>query len=241
VTELRTNIQIAALGILAATAQLMAARWGLIGILAGGCLCGVILLAGMRVLVLESGRIYLPPIAAAAASLLGIVLAEAGSGVTYTPAAWSAPVLAALLPGAPALSIVLRGARCQFCHTRLRHLLSFSCPRCHLVACENCWQFERGRCSVCDANQVPLFPLDFIWWQQHFGSQVHGGRCVLCLRPADWSVAHWACGGCGHNQCRSCWDDNNGQCSRCRWIVPDLPAAVSEYVAVGTWPGNLNR
>src|SRR5579859_4233027 len=107
----------------------MAARWGLIGILAGGCLCGVILLAGMRVLVLESGRIYLPPIAAAAASLLGIVLAEAGSGVTYTPAAWSAPVLAALLPGAPALSIVLRGAMGQFSHNRLRHLLYFKSPR----------------------------------------------------------------------------------------------------------------
>lgn len=240
-TQLRTNIPIAALGILAATTQLMAARWGVIACLAGGCFCGVILLAGMRMFALETERLYLPPIAAAAASLLGLALAEAGSGVAYPRAVWAAPVFAAFLSGAPGLGIAMRGARCQLCRARLRHLLYFSCPRCHLIACENCWQFERGRCSLCDANHVPLFPLDFSWWQKHFGSQVQGGRCALCLHAADWSVAHWACGGCGHSQCRACWDDNNGQCSRCRWNIPDLPAAVSEYVAVGNWPGNLKR
>lgn len=236
-TQLRTNILLAALGILAATAQLAVTRWGLIGDFAGGCLCGVILLTGMRVLALEAELIYLPAMFAAAASLVGLALGKAGSGVTYPSAVWAAPILAALLTGAPALSIIMRGAKCQLCHARLRHLLSFSCARCHLVACENCWQFERGRCSLCDANQVPLFPLDFSWWQQHFGSQAYGGRCALCLQTADWSVAHWACGGCGHSQCRSCWDDNNGQCSRCRWMIPDLPASVSEYVAEGAAHG----
>jgi hypothetical protein len=241
VTQLRTNILLVALGILAATSQLVVTRWGVIGDLAGGCLCGVILLAGIRVLALRAERLYLPSLAAAAASLLGLALAKAGSGLAYPSAVWAAPLFAALLSGVPALSIVMRGARCQLCHARLRHLLSFSCPRCRLVACEDCWRFERGRCSLCEANQVPLFPLDFSWWQEHFGSQVHVGRCALCLRVADWSVAHWACGGCGHSQCRSCWDENNGECSRCGWTVPDLPVAVSEYVAVGTRHGTLKR
>ncbi len=240
-TQLRTNIPLVALGILAATAQLVAARWGVIADLAGGCFCGVILLAGMRVLALETKRLYMPPIVAAAASLLGLALAETGSGVVYPPAVWTAPVFAALLSGAPALGIVTRGARCQHCRARLRHLLSFSCPRCHLIACENCWQFERDRCSLCDTNHVPLFPLDFSWWQEHFGSQVQIGRCVLCLRAPDWSVAHWACGSCGHGQCRSCWDDSNGQCSRCGWNIPDLPATVNEHVAVETSPSKLKR
>jgi hypothetical protein len=233
VTQLRTVILLAALGVLAAAAQLTATRWGLIGDLVGGVLCGCILLGGMRLFALDTERIYLPPLVAAVASLLGLVLEKAGSNITYSPVAWTAPLLAALPAGAPALSIIMRGARCQICHTRLRRLLSFSCPRCHLVACENCWQFERGRCSLCEANQAPLFPLDYSWWQQRFGSQVHGSRCALCLRTEEPNVAQWGCRGCGHSQCRTCWDDNNGQCSRCGWTIPDLPAEVSEYVAAG--------
>ena len=238
-TQLRTTVLLTALAVLAAVAQLTATRLGPIGDLAGGFLCGFILLAGMRALVLDTEHIYLPPLVAAAASLLGLVLGKAGSNVIYSPVAWTAPLLAALPAGIPALGVVMRGARCQICNARLRRLLSFSCPRCHLVACENCWRFERGRCSLCEAHQVPLFPLDFSWWRERFGSQVHGRRCALCLHMADWNIAHWACRGCGHSQCRSCWDDNNGQCSRCGWTIPDLPAEMSEYVAARSRPEKL--
>jgi hypothetical protein len=144
---------------------------------------------------------------------------------------WIAPLLAALPTGMTALLTAMRGRRCQLCRAPLRRLLSFCCPRCHLVACENCWQFERDRCSLCEANQVSLFPIDISWWQQRFGAQVHGGRCTLCLRTADGRVAHWACVGCGHAQCRPCWDDNNGQCSRCGWTLPHRLPEVSTHAA----------
>jgi hypothetical protein len=237
VTTLRTNVLLAALGIFAVAAQLIATRWGLIGDLAGGFLCGLIILAGMRVLALEAEHIYLPLLVASAASLLGLVFGVLGSDIAYSRAAWTAALIAALPPAGLAIKSVLRGARCQLCRARLRGLLSFSCPRCHLVACENCWQFERGRCRLCEANQVHLFPLELYWWQERFGSQVRGGRCALCLRTADWNVAHWACASCGHSQCRSCWDDNNGQCSRCGWTIPGLSAEVSEFVAAAVHPG----
>jgi len=234
-TKLRTNVLLAALGVLSAAAQLIATRYGIIGDLAGGFLCGVIILAGMRLLALETEHIYLPPLVAAAASLLGLGFGIAGSGVNYSPIVCLAPILAALPSGVLALRISLRGARCQLCLIRLRGLLSFSCPRCHLVACENCWQFERGRCSLCEVNQVALFPLDFSWWQERFGSQTRGSRCALCLRTADWDEAQWACGDCGHSQCRPCWDDNNGRCSRCGWTIPGLPTEVSEFVTAGAY------
>jgi hypothetical protein len=230
-TQLRIGILLAPLSILAAAAQLVATRWGLVGDLAGGLLCGLLVLAGMRVFALETEHLYLPPLAAAAASLLGLGFGIIGSGISYPHGAWAAPLFAALPPGILMLTIGLRGARCQLCHSRLRGLLFFSCPRCHLVACENCWQFERGRCTLCETNQVLLFPLDSAWWQEHFGLQARGGRCTLCLRTADWNVAQWACRGCGRSQCRACWDDNNGQCSRCGWTIPDLPAQVSEFIA----------
>lgn len=242
---LRTNVllvvQLTVLGILAAAAQLIATRWGFLGELAGGLLGGIIILAGWQIFALGTERIYLLSLVAAAASLLGVAFAIAGAGVSYMPAVWAAPLLAAFPAGVFALRIGLHGARCQLCRAPLRRLLSFSCPRCNLVACENCWQFERGRCRLCEANQVPLFPLDASWWKKHFGAQAHGGRCALCLQAADWNVAHWACAACGHSQCRSCWDDNNGQCSRCGWTIPELPEEVSAFVAAGARPEKTHR
>ncbi len=235
-TQLRTNLLLAALGILAAAAQLIATHWGLIGDLAGGFLCGIIILAGTYVLALEITQIYLPPFVAVVASLLGLGLGLVGAEINYTPATWFALVFSVLPSGIIALRVSLRGARCQICHARLRGLLSFACPRCHLIACENCWQFERGRCSLCEANQVSLLPSNFSWWQERFGSQTRGGRCALCLRTADWNEAQWACRDCGHSQCRSCWDDNNGQCSRCGWNIPGLPTEVSEFIEAGASP-----
>jgi hypothetical protein len=234
VTQLRTTVLLISLGILGGAEQLVATGWGLVGNLIGGLLCGFILLAGIRALALDVERLYLPPLVAAVASLLGLVLAKGGANVAVLSAAWAAPILAMLPAGAPALGAVIRGARCQICHARLRRLLSFLCPRCHLVTCENCWQFERGRCSLCESNQAPLFPLDYSWWEDRFGSQVHGRRCALCLSEEDWSRAQWGCRSCGHSQCRPCWDDNNGQCSRCGWAIPNLPTEVSEYTAAET-------
>jgi hypothetical protein len=237
--QLRTRVLLAALCIPAAAVQLLSIGLGLAGDLIGGFLAGVLTLLGTRVLAIETENVFLLPFVAAAASSLGLFFGMAGAARAYPPATWAAPLFAALSPGVLALTQSMRQGGCHLCHERRR--LCFSCPRCQLVACDNCWEFERGRCRLCDANQIPLFPLDFSWWQEHFGSQVLGARCALCLRAADARIAHWACAGCGHSQCRSCWDDNNGQCSRCGWTLPDLPPEVSEYVAVGTPPGKIDR
>lgn len=230
-TQMRNYVLLAALGILAAIAQLVATRWGLVGDLAGALLSGLLVLVGTRVLVLEIEKFYLLPIVAAVASSCGLGFAIAGSDVATPHIAWMAPLLAALPAGMTALATGMRGRRCQLCRMPLRRLLSFSCPRCHLVICENCWQFERDRCRLCEANQIPLFPIDISWWQQCFGSQLHGGRCTLCFRAADGRVAQWACIGCGHGQCRSCWDDNNGQCSRCGWMIASSSEADTHIAA----------
>ena len=240
-TKLRTNGLLVALGILAGAAQLVAMHWGLVGDLAGGFLCGVLVLAGMRVLALEIENVWLPPLVAAAASLLGLILGVVESDTNYPPTAWMAPLFAVLTPGVLSLGIVMRGKRCQLCHAPLRRLLSFSCARCQLIACENCWQFERDRCNLCEANQISLFPGDISWWRQRFGSQVHGGRCVLCLRNDDGRVAHWACAGCGHSHCRLCWDDNNGECSRCGWMIPILVVDTGANAAVGARSEEISR
>jgi hypothetical protein len=241
VTKLRNHVLLVALGILAATAQLVAMRWGLAGALIGGILCGVLVLTGMRVFALEIENIYLPSLVAAASALPGVAFAMTGSDIAGSRIVWVAPLLAALPTGMAALVTGLRGKKCQLCRTPLRGLLSFSCPRCHLVACENCWQFERDRCRLCEANQIPAFPVDISWWQQRFGAQAHGGRCALCLRSADGRVAQWACAGCGYSQCRPCWDDNNGQCSRCGWTIPDLPADGSMYDAAAARLDKISR
>jgi hypothetical protein len=231
----RTRILLASLGIFSAVLQLIATHWGLAGALTGGLLCGMIVLAGVRIFTHPHDQDYWPPLVAIAASLLGLIMGVTGAGDAYAPAAWAAPLCAALPFGIVALRNILRGALCQICGERLRGLLSFSCPRCRLIACENCWLFERGRCRLCDTNQVPLLPSDYNWWQDRFGSQTRGGRCALCLRATDWEVSHWPCGHCGNSQCRLCWDDNNGECSRCGWILPGLPSEINEYAVVGSY------
>jgi len=239
--EMRSPLMLAALAILSAVVELIAARWGAVGAVAGGLLCGLTVLAGARVLANDAVPLYELLLAGCGGSLLGLTLGAAGAGMRMIGLVWFAPLAAALPALVSALVEAVRGARCPLCSARLRGLLSFGCPRCRLEVCENCWQFERGRCRLCETNQVALFPLEPAWWQARFKRQARDGRCALCLRSADWEVAHWACGDCGHSQCRLCWDDNYGQCSRCGWIVPGLPQDVSEFAAAGPRPERMRR
>src|SRR5579862_5139076 len=224
----RTFMLFAALSVLAAIEQLLAVRWGIFGASAGSLLCGGIVLIGWRAFAPEIDHDYLLPLFAVAASLLGLWSAIAGTAMSYTPLIWLLAVIAALPTGIHVLWIRMRASRCHLCHASLRRLLSFSCPRCALIACENCWEFERGRCHLCAANQVPLFPIDPAWWHKRFGRQVYDGKCALCLQAPESRVAHWACPACGHTQCRLCWDDNNGQCSRCAWSIASVPGASTD-------------
>lgn len=129
----------------------------------------------------------------------------------------------------------LRSRRCALCNRRLGRELAFGCPRCELLVCDHCWVFESSRCQLCEQNKVTIFPLDGRWWDRQFGPRIEHGRCQLCLTPAR-EIDLRACRKCGRPQCRACWDAANGQCSRCRWTVEELPESLRPYVLPG--PGN---
>ncbi len=222
-TELRKHVLLISLGLLAAALQLVAIRWHVEGCFVGALLAGTLIYLGERILSLQVISIGLSPLVAGFASLLGLGSGLAGSETALPHVVWLAPVLAILPAGSPALFAAVRSDRCQICRKSVRLLLSFSCPRCHMLSCENCWEFEKDRCRLCETNQILLLPIEGEWWQERLGPQVRGGRCLLCLHLADGRVSQWACRACGHSHCRSCWDDLNGQCSRCRWTIPELP------------------
>jgi hypothetical protein len=227
-TESRKHVLLIALGLLAAAFQLVAIRWDVAGCFVGALVAGTLIYGGERILSLESMSIWLSPLVAGFASVLGLGSGLAGRETALPPVVWLAPVLAVLPAGCPALFAAVRSNRCQICRKSVRLLLSFSCPRCHMLSCENCWEFGKCRCRLCDVNQILLLPLDEEWWQDRLGPQVRLGRCLLCLHVADGRVSQWACRACGHNHCRTCWDDLNGQCSRCRWSMPGLPDGLHD-------------
>jgi len=122
------------------------------------------------------------------------------------------------------------GKRCQLCNRWLRRsVVSFGCPRCGLVVCEQCWEFDHLRCRLCEQNRVPAFPPDGRWWDRHLGARVNHGRCQICQTTSDQADLR-SCGRCGRPQCRECWDYANGQCSRCNWIMDDLPEPLRPYM-----------
>lgn len=122
------------------------------------------------------------------------------------------------------------GKRCHLCNRWLRRsVVSFECPRCEFVVCEQCWEFDHLRCRLCEQNHVPAFSPDGRWWDQHLGARVGYGRCQICLTTSDQADLR-SCGRCGRPQCRACWDSANGQCSRCHWIMDDLPMALRPYM-----------
>jgi hypothetical protein len=58
---------------------------------------------------------------------------------------------------------------------------------------------------------------------------VNQGRCQICMATPDKADLR-CCGHCGRPQCRDCWDQANGQCSRCHWTIPDLPENLRPYM-----------
>ena len=142
---------------------------------------------------------------------------------------WLASVLALLTSLAIAGVHRLRSRRCALCNRRLGSELAFACPRCALLVCDNCWVFESSRCRLCEQNKVPIFPPDARWWDRQLGPRTEHGRCQLCLAPAAEADLR-PCRKCGRPQCRDCWDAVNGQCSRCKWTIEELPESLRPYV-----------
>ncbi len=227
-TSRRGGVLLGALCLLGAALQLLATVGGLPASLLGGLACGFTLPLGLRLLQIEFDTFAILPLLAALSSLAGIA-----TSLGYAPGSHArtilllAPLIAALPTGATALRKLTRGARCQVCRTPIGKMLSFPCPRCRLTTCERCWSFERERCMVCESNQVLLLPHEGAWWAGQFGAEARTGRCALCLQPVDSRVSQWACVACGHNQCRNCWDESNGVCSRCAWIIPAASSLMS--------------
>jgi hypothetical protein len=148
------------------------------------------------------------------------------------PLIWLGSVLALLTSVAIDGIRRLRSRRCALCNRRLGRDLALGCPRCALTVCDNCWVFETRRCRLCDQNKVPIFPPDARWWDRQLGPRTDHGRCQLCLTPAAETDLR-ACRKCGRAQCRDCWDAANGQCSRCRWTIEDLPEGLRALVPTG--------
>ena len=163
-----------------------------------------------------------------------LVSSAAGVAVVYLavrndPLLLLAPLAAAAVGGLIEAARRMGSRRCQLCNRRIGREMAFQCPRCGLLVCEQrCWSFEHCRCHLCEQNRVPAFPPEGRWWDRQFGPRSPYGRCQLCLAAAEESDLR-VCGKCGRAQCRDCWDFANGQCSRCRWTIADLPEALRPY------------
>ena len=234
----RDTLLLIGVAVLTAVVQLLAVSGGAGWALAGGIADGLLLVAAIRVFSISVEGVVLPALAAAGASLVGLAAGMLGSGAEIHPAAWAAPALAAAAPAAVWIADRMRAPKCRLCRRQISQrkrnpILAFTCPRCNFLACEYCWEFEKCRCRLCEANQVALFPGDRSWWAQRMGNELSSGKCSLCFGSGEATSPLHACPKCHYGQCQRCWDDNNGQCGRCRWSMPDLPSTLHEYVMLG--------
>ncbi|HLJ88272.1 MAG TPA: hypothetical protein VKZ53_15745 [Candidatus Angelobacter sp.] len=226
---------LAGMFLLLAIVQLVAAQGGTAAALVAAFLNGILLMSGIFLFRLMGYAGYVPTVLSFSASFVALAIIASFSSTYSWAATWPAPFLAALFPAGWAARKFLLTSQCQICRRRrTRNIFVFTCPRCKLQACELCWEHDKCRCRLCQQNQVPLFPQDFDWWAGNLGERVRVGKCTLCLTPADHTGSPLrACLYCHHAQCQLCWDDHNGQCSRCGWTVPELPQVVREHLEVG--------
>jgi hypothetical protein len=233
--RLKQIVPVAAIILLGALIQVLSAL--------GGTWLAVIAAVGLGLLVVPIARAldlnevpaWFLICAPGIASLMGITVAVNGAfGVTRL--AWLAPLASSGAAAAFFGLARLRAKRCGLCERRIGGGMSFTCPRCGLHVCEqNCWSFDHLRCRLCLENQVPALPVDDRWWDKHTGPRATFGRCQVCMSSAS-EVDLRPCRRCLRPQCRRCWDEMNGQCTRCKWIMEDLPVGLKAYVAAGPEP-----
>ena len=221
--NLRAWTTLGAAVVLGALAQFFAATAGLWPGLATALLLPPVMIGLARFFEIEPAM-WAPSLA----SLLGVTLAFAAE--RRDTVLWTFPLLALALMAGWTWLRRRHAHRCELCNGRLAGGISFTCPRCALLVCEaRCWNFERLRCRLCVQNRVPALPGDGRWWDQNLGAQARHGRCQLCQAGADEADLR-NCPQCGRPQCRECWDDANGACSRCGWVLPALPEALKQFV-----------
>ena len=220
-------------GFIAAFVQLLAGVLGPAFLLAAACATAMFaLLPRLAPETLPRVR-YAIPIVLWLSSALAVLVLWLDSP-RFSGIGWMAPFLSS--GGAAAIEWLglIGSKRCEICNRRIGTGVSLACPRCGLIVCDHsCWRFEELRCRLCSQNGVPIFPADARWWDRALGPRFRGGQCQLCL-TARTEADLRACQRCGRPQCRSCWDDRNGQCSRCGWVLRDLPPRLSAYMTQTT-------
>lgn len=173
---------------------------------------------------------WLLPLVLGVCSLLGLSIAFLNH--SFASSQWLAIPLVMLVGGSIVLFQTISRKRCNLCNRRLApSALTFACPRCALIVCdETCWSFEHRRCQLCVEHRVPILSDQKQWWDRNLGPAATYGRCQVCMASVEQTdLRH--CGRCRRLQCRDCWDNLNGECVRCSWIIPDLPAPLKTITA----------
>jgi hypothetical protein len=179
-----------------------------------------------------------PMVMAGLAMLLEWGLKELIAAPAGAPTAiWydAAAVFVAIASAAGLESLVAaRGKRtCFICKLQIDGPSAFTCPRCHQTICvrPSCWIGRHFRCRYCDDRDVVIFPMhDEPWWRARVGGRVRNGACGSCFKEAGEADLR-ACAQCSWPMCKRCWDYHNGRCSRCEWVMPDLPPPLRPFVA----------
>lgn len=210
-----------------AMVQLLAAFMGVWVACIAAAGVGFALAAAHRKLFAEDSpawfQLAIPALGTCAGSGLAVVSAD------LSPSLLFAPLLS--LAGSTAVLVVKRSGakRCALCEKRIGAELAFVCPRCELLVCEaNCWVAEHLRCRLCLQNGVPILTDGSQWWDHRLGPRSNQGTCQYCHRSATESDLR-GCRRCGRPQCRDCWDHLNGSCSRCDWVISDLPESLMKF------------
>ncbi len=196
-----------------------------------GCLVSLLAFGIFRFFEVEFESPWVIPVVPVASSVIAIAIDYFAAVNGQDVALWFAPLAAAGTAGITVAVSRRSSRRCGLCNRRIGGGVAFNCPRCGLLVCEhNCWAFEQCRCRLCEQNRVPVFSPDGRWWDRNFGPRSAHGRCQICQGTAEETELR-VCGKCGRPQCRECWDFANGQCSRCHWIVGDLPEQLRPFMA----------
>ena len=210
--------------------QFVSILGGLPWAIAGGAFIAALFLLLAMFFELELPLPWLEYVLPVVASLAATVVAFA-AGMITDPLEWWAPAAAGAISCVWLVYRTQTRRRCALCDRRLgSSALAFECPRCALKVCADvCWDSNYLRCRLCEQNHVAILPAEPRWWDRQLGARANQGRCQVCMTTSEKADLR-VCGHCGRPQCRDCWDQTNGQCSRCRWIIPDLPEKLRPYM-----------
>lgn len=210
--------------------QFLTLLGGVVWAIAGGLLAAILLLLLFAFFELNLRPAWLPYVLPIGASTAGMLLGLVAESIR-DPLEWWAPGAAGAVCGLWLIYQTQTRNRCALCNCRLgSSALAFECPRCFLMVCaDHCWDSDHLRCRLCEQNHVAVLPAEPRWWDRQLGARVSQGRCQICMGTPDKADLR-ACGHCGRPQCRECWDQANGQCSRCGWVIPDLPERLRPYM-----------